>query len=88
MTVTVEAGIKLFVLNDELAKRGLALSNLGDIDKQTLAEALSTGTHGTSHRLGPIAAAVISLELVTANGDLVTCSPTEEPELLSVLELG
>ncbi|AKL73040.1 FAD-linked oxidoreductase [Actinobacteria bacterium IMCC26256] len=88
MTVTVEAGIKLFVLNDELAKRGLALSNLGDIDKQTLAGALSTGTHGTSHRLGPIAAAVISLELVTANGDLVTCSPTEEPELFECARIG
>jgi len=51
-TVTVEAGITIRALNRELAERGLALANLGDIDRQTIAGATSTGTHGTGARLG------------------------------------
>ena len=45
--VRVEAGITLHRLNRELLARGLALPNLGDVDVQTLAGALATGTHGT-----------------------------------------
>ena len=51
LTVTVEAGIPLWRLNDELAERGLALANLGDIDRQTISGAIATGTHGTGVRL-------------------------------------
>ena len=68
MTATVEAGIPLWRLNEELARRGLALSNLGDIDRQTIAGATSTGTHGTGVRYGSIAAAIVGLELVTGTG--------------------
>ena len=45
--VTVGAGIRLAALNSLLAERGLAMRNLGDIDKQSIAGAISTGTHGT-----------------------------------------
>jgi len=88
MTATVEAGIRLFTLNDELSRRGLALSNLGDIDQQTLAGALSTGTHGTAVKYGPIASAVIGLEIVTASGDVITCSADEEPEIFACARVG
>ena len=37
----------LAALNALLAENGLALPNLGDIDAQTIAGAVSTGTHGT-----------------------------------------
>jgi len=47
MAVTVRAGTTLSTLNRELAERGLALSNLGDIDRQSVAGAFATGTHGT-----------------------------------------
>ncbi len=88
MTATVEAGIPLWRLNDELAKRGLALSNLGDIDRQTIAGATSTGTHGTGLRFGSIAAAIIGLELVTGTGEVVRCSPAEEPEIFRCARVG
>src|SRR5438477_7018036 len=52
-TVTVEAGIPIWKLADELAEHGLALSNLGDIGYQTIAGAISTATHGTGSRFGP-----------------------------------
>ena len=49
--VRVEAGIRLKALSRELHVRGLAMPNLGDIDAQSLAGALATGTHGTGTRL-------------------------------------
>jgi D-arabinono-1,4-lactone oxidase len=47
LQVTVQAGIKLWQLNEYLDKHGLALTNLGSIAKQSVAGAISTGTHGT-----------------------------------------
>jgi L-gulonolactone oxidase len=88
MTATVEAGIPLWRLNEELAKRGLALSNLGDIDRQTLAGATSTGTHGTGLRFGSIAAAITELELVAGTGEVVRCSASEEPEIFHAARVG
>ena len=48
--VTVESGITLHELGKQLAARGLAMENQGDIDRQTLAGAISTATHGTGGR--------------------------------------
>ena len=50
--VTVAAGTPLHQLNPALERRGLSMSNLGDIDVQTISGAISTGTHGTGARLG------------------------------------
>ena len=67
--VEVEAGITLAELNRGLQERGVALPNLGDIDAQTLAGALATGTHGTGARLQNLSAQVDSLEIVTGDGE-------------------
>ena len=56
--VRAEAGIPLHRLVRELHGHGLALPNLGDIDVQSLAGALATGTHGTGARLGNLSTAV------------------------------
>jgi L-gulono-1,4-lactone dehydrogenase len=66
--VRVEAGISLHRLSRELHLRGLALPNLGDIDVQSLAGALSTGTHGTGARLPNLSAQVERIELVLGDG--------------------
>ena len=66
--VRVEAGIRLRALSRELHARGLAMPNLGDIDAQSLAGALSTGTHGTGTRLPNLSGQVVSVELVLADG--------------------
>ncbi|HZP31160.1 MAG TPA: FAD-binding protein, partial [Acidimicrobiia bacterium] len=76
-TVTVEAGIPLWRLNDELAQRGLALANLGDIDRQTISGAISTATHGTGAQLPNISAQVAGIELVTGSGDVVSLGPDD-----------
>ena len=66
--VRVEAGIRLHALSRELLARGLAMPNLGDIDVQSLAGAICTGTHGTGARLPILSAQVEAVELVLADG--------------------
>jgi FAD-linked oxidoreductase len=68
--VTALAGTPLHELNDALWPLGLSLANLGDIDVQTIAGAISTGTHGTGVRLGGLATQVRGLQLVLADGTL------------------
>jgi len=76
---TVEAGCPLRVLNAELLARGLSLANMGDIQVQTVAGAIQTGTHGTGRDVGGMAAQVAGLELVLADGTIVTCSADSSP---------
>ncbi|MGW7425102.1 D-arabinono-1,4-lactone oxidase [Streptomyces sp. NPDC054813] len=80
MTVTVEAGTPLKRLNVALAREGLSLTNMGDIMEQTVSGATSTGTHGTGRESASLAAQIRELELVTADGSVLTCSEkgTEE----------
>ncbi|MEU9193729.1 D-arabinono-1,4-lactone oxidase [Streptomyces hundungensis] len=88
MTVTVEAGTPLKRLNAALAREGLSLTNMGDIMEQTVAGAISTGTHGTGRDSASIAAQITALELVTADGSLLTCSPKENPEVFAAARIG
>jgi L-gulono-1,4-lactone dehydrogenase len=85
---TAEAGCRLRDFNEALLAHGLALANMGDIQEQTVAGAIQTGTHGTGRDIGGIAAQVAGLELVLADGEVVTCSATERPELLSAAAVG
>jgi L-gulonolactone oxidase len=86
--VTVQGGIPLRVLNEALAVRGLAMENLGDVAYQTIAGAISTSTHGTGAQLGGLATQVVGLELVTADGSVVSCSADEEPEVFQAARVG
>ncbi|MGI5125851.1 D-arabinono-1,4-lactone oxidase [Pseudonocardia sp. CA-107938] len=86
--VTVPAGLTLRRLNPLLWEHGLALPNLGDIDAQTVAGAIATGTHGTGAGYQCIAAQVRALDIVLADGSIVHCSPTERPELFSAARVG
>lgn len=79
--VTVGAGTRLFDLNVALNAVGLALPNLGDIDRQSVAGAMSTATHGTGVRLGNLATQVQSVDLVLADGTIRTCSE-DDPDVL------
>jgi L-gulono-1,4-lactone dehydrogenase len=76
--VTVQAGMPLSTLNRILAAYGLALPNLGDIDVQTVAGALATGTHGTGAKLGCLSTFVEALTLVDGTGAVVRTSPGDD----------
>ncbi|MEW2283324.1 D-arabinono-1,4-lactone oxidase [Streptomyces sp. NPDC047841] len=88
MTVTAEAGTPLKRLNAALAREGLSLTNMGDIMEQTVSGATSTGTHGTGRTSGSIAAQIKALELVTADGSVLTCSEKENPEVFAAARIG
>ncbi len=83
-TVKVEAGIVLGQLNRQLDALDLALENLGDIDRQTIAGSISTGTHGTGIGLPSVSAQVEAVDMVTADGELRTVSEGDELEAARV----
>lgn len=87
-TVTVGAGTRLKRLNAALAREGLSLANMGDIMEQTVSGAAGTGTHGTGRESASIAAQVKGLELVTADGSVLTCSEKENPEVFAAARIG
>ncbi|KAA1025004.1 FAD-binding protein [Pseudonocardia sp. EV170527-09] len=86
--VTVPAGVTLHTLNRWLWARGRALPNLGDIDAQTVAGAISTGTHGTGAGYRGIADAVRGLLLVDGTGTVHTLDATREPDLFDLARVG
>src|SRR4051794_29559854 len=86
--VTVGAGTPLHLLTAELAHRGWALTNLGDIDRQTIAGALSTGTHGTGARFGGLATQLRGLELVTSSGEILRCDAQQHADVFTAARVG
>jgi FAD-linked oxidoreductase len=78
---TIWAGTRLHALGEPLWERGQSLVNQGDIDKQSLGGAVGTSTHGTGVTLGSFSAAVRGIRLVTANGEVIECSRTRDPEV-------
>ncbi len=77
--VTLLAGTRLHRIPALLAPYGLAMENLGDIDSQSIAGAISTGTHGTGARFGGVATQVVGVTLVTAAGELRTDDADRTP---------
>ena len=73
--VEVGAGTILADLNRELDRLGLAMPNLGDIDRQTIAGAVSTGTHGTGRSFPNISAQIEAVKIVTADGEVREFGP-------------
>jgi FAD/FMN-containing dehydrogenase len=84
--VTIWAGTRIADLGEPLLAQGRALANQGDIDRQAIAGAVSTGTHGTGRKHGSFSAAVRAVELMRPNGELVTVDTTE-PERLRAASL-
>jgi L-gulono-1,4-lactone dehydrogenase len=86
--VRVEAGAVLSDLNRRLDQLGVAFENLGDIDKQTVAGSISTGTHGTGARFHNIPAQLASVELVLADGSTVELDAESDPDAFRAARIG
>lgn len=87
-TAVVRAGTRLQQLGEQLAKIGQEMPNLPDINKQTLAGAIATATHGTGLRLQALHGGVQQFRLFTVQGDALTCSPSENPEVFHAALVG
>ncbi len=85
--VKVEGGIVLGELNQRLDELGLAFENLGDIDRQSLAGSIATGTHGTGARFRSVSAQVEALELVLADGSALEIDGSD-PAALAAARIG
>ena len=88
--VTMQSGIRLRDLGLQLKEYGLAMPNLGSINDQSIAGAISTGTHGSSLRHGILSESVKDLRITLANGRTVSCSATQNEDLFqaSLVSLG
>ena len=81
MTASLGAGSGLREAAQLLDEQGLGFPNLPDIDVQTLAGGLATGTHGTGHDLTAMHDYVQGFELVTPTGDVINASAEENADL-------
>ncbi len=86
--VTVEAGIRLYKLLEELHQRNLTLLSHGSVLEQSIAGAISTGTHGSSIHYGTLSTFITSLDLLLANGTLVHASAKENRDLFNAARTG
>ncbi|MDA3038706.1 MAG: FAD-binding protein [Actinomycetota bacterium] len=84
---TFRSGTRIFQTGPLLHPHGLALRNQGDIDKQSLAGATATGTHGTGPALQNLSASIRRLRIVLASGEIVECSHDDNPEVFEVARL-
>ena len=86
-TARLQAGTSLKAASAELERHGLAFRNLGDINVQTLAGAVSTATHGTGASFGCLSSEIRAVSLVTANGDVVRASREHDEALFRAAQV-
>ncbi len=87
-TAWIWGGTPIHTLGPALHRHGLALHNQGDIDRQSIAGAVATGTHGTGVTLGNLSSGVMGLRLVCANGDVRVVTQDSEPDIWRAARLG
>jgi FAD-linked oxidoreductase len=86
-TATVAAGTTVRAFNAQLARLRLGLPNMGDIDEQTVAGAVATGTHGSGRDSASLSALVTGLEIALPDGSLVHCTADDQPDLFHAARL-
>lgn len=87
-TVSFAAGVRYGELGRHLQHAGWALRNLASLPHITVAGAVATGTHGSGDRNGTLSRAVTGLELVTADGELLSIAPFDAAFDGAVVALG
>jgi FAD-linked oxidoreductase len=85
--VWAPAGWSLAKLTAVLWEEGVSLINQGDVNPQSLAGAIGTGTHGTGADLGSLSTAARGFRLMMPDGSIVTCSESERPDLFQAARL-
>lgn len=86
--VTVQAGISVQALLDELKKHGLTLENLASIREQQVGGWIQAGCHGTGATLPPVEDQIVRMKLATPAKGVIEVSATQDPELFSLAKCG
>ena len=79
-TVEVDAGVRLGDLSRALREHGLTLPSLPFNPRVTIGGAVATATHGTSAKWGTLSDSVISIQIVTASGELKRIGEQAHPD--------
>lgn len=82
-TATIFGGTPLWASGPALHAKGVALVNMGDIDRQTIAGVVATGTHGTGRGLRSISGDVAGFRIILADGSVLNCSSKGNAEIFS-----
>jgi FAD/FMN-containing dehydrogenase len=86
-TVTFQSGITVHEANSELQKLTLALFNTGDVDVQTLAGAIATGTHGTGKYLQNLASILDGVRMIDYQGDIKIFTQQQHPDVMRAMRV-
>lgn len=78
---TIQAGTALSAIGAPLWEAGLSLANQGDIDRQTLAGAVATGTKGSGVNYGTLSSTITGVQLVDGRGEVIQITDTDVVEL-------
>lgn len=84
---TLKGGTVLKNAGEILFQNGLAMENLGDIDSQSIAGTISTGTHGTGIGFGTISTQVVGLKFINGKGEIIYCSATVNSALFKAAQV-
>ena len=83
LRATFGAGTRIADIGAPLEEAGQAMQNIADIDRQTLAGAIATSTHGTGRDIGSLSSFVTKISLATLSGDLITADAEHYPEVFA-----
>jgi len=72
-----EAGMMVADLNEELDKRGLAVTTMAAFDQETIYGAIATSTHGTGIRVEGMSKMLLSMDLVSSGGKKYRLEPSD-----------
>ncbi|MFI6492112.1 FAD-binding protein [Streptomyces sp. NPDC050564] len=87
-TVRVSGGVRYAELARRVHEHGFALHNMASLPHISVAGSVATGTHGSGVTNGSLASAVREVELVTADGSIVTIGRGEKRFDGAVTSLG
>lgn len=88
MQAVFGAGTRLAEMGAPLEQVGQAMLNLPDIDRQTLAGATSTATHGTGIGFNTLSAYITELRMVTMAGEVIDANVKDDPDLMKAARAG
>jgi FAD/FMN-containing dehydrogenase len=85
--VTIGAGMTVEEVGERLFEAGLGMENTGHINKQVMAGAISTGTHGAGKKLSNLSGQVTGLRMVTGTGEIKAFNLADDPQTMQALKV-
>lgn len=84
---TVLGGTVIKEAGKDLWRYGLSMHNTGDVDVQTVAGAIGTGTHGTGKNLKNLSSMLAGVRMITGTGEIVDLDKEKDKNLFRALKV-